>query len=56
MEVLKTRIDLSRGLLIFILFAVTGPYAEKIFGEELGANSNTFMKTNILVIRLVPSI
>jgi phosphoglucomutase len=30
-------------------FKVTGPYAEQIFGEELGASRESFLKTNILV-------
>jgi phosphoglucomutase len=27
---------------------VTGPYAERIFGDELGAPKESFIKTNIL--------
>ena len=27
---------------------VTGPYAERIFGDELGASKESFIKTNIL--------
>jgi phosphoglucomutase len=27
---------------------VTGPYAERIFGDELGASKESFLKTNIL--------
>ena len=29
-------------------FIVTGPYAERIFGDELGAPKESFLKTNIL--------
>jgi phosphoglucomutase len=28
--------------------SVTGPYAERIFGDELGAAKESFLKTNIL--------
>lgn len=30
------------------LHGVTGPYVEKIFGEELGTGPDSFMKTNVL--------
>ena len=30
------------------MHGVTGPYAERIFGEELGAPKKSFLKTNIL--------
>ena len=39
----------SQRILINSLHGVTGPYAERIFGEELGApRPSSFMKTNIL--------
>ena len=42
-------LGLFLSLLILDFFlSVTGPYAEKIFGAELGASTDSFMKTNIL--------
>ncbi len=38
--------NLTFKLSTFIL--VTGPYAERIFGDELGASRESFIKTNIL--------
>ncbi len=39
----------SKKILINALHGVTGPYAERIFGDELGApRPSSFMKTNIL--------
>ena len=39
----------SQKILINSLHGVTGPYAERIFGDELGApRPSSFMKTNIL--------
>lgn len=35
-------------ILVNSLHGVTGPYAEKIFGEELGAPKDSFMKTELL--------
>lgn len=42
-EYLKTN-----KILVNSLHGVTGPYAERIFGDELGASKESFMKTNIL--------
>lgn len=38
----------SHKILINSLHGVTGPYAERIFGDELGASKESFIKTNIL--------
>lgn len=35
-------------ILVNSLHGVTGPYAERIFGQELGAGPDSFLKTNIL--------
>ena len=38
----------ANKILINALHGVTGPYAERIFGQELGAAKDSFMKTNLL--------
>ncbi len=38
----------STKILVNSLHGVTGPYAERIFGDELGAPKDSFLKTNIL--------
>ena len=38
----------SIKILVNSLHGVTGPYAERIFGTELGAAKESFIKTNIL--------
>ncbi len=47
-EAIKAWIAAGNKILINSLHGVTGPYADKIFGEELGAAKDSFMKTKLL--------
>ena len=56
-ELMKTIFDfaqikayMAKGnkILVNSLHGVTGPYAERIFGDELGAGKDSFMKTDVL--------
>ena len=45
---IKGWIEGGNKILINSLHGVTGPYAERIFGQELGAGKDSFMKTELL--------